>query len=461
VTPALSEKIAHTIVLAVLAGFYLAGATEHAARINTFKARGDQSGYLWDAENVYANWHGRQPPVLIGERNRMPLYAGYLALFYSPTLSDPEFFLVGKRANIYLSLALLAILYVIFIRFLPPLPAFNLLLIVAFGYFVFKAGYTQSELLFYFLFFVGFLTMFVLLAAPLALSGLLWRALVAGSVAALAELTKASVAPLVVIFLVVSLIDAVGWLSFSKRRERNAGTTSVSTHRIVGAVVVPVAFLVVLSPYLFANKRAFGRFFYNVNTTFYVWYDNWPQASVGTIKHGDGVGWPTMPAAELPSASRYWREHTVGQIAARVMHGLWNMVERSYVTYWYFGYLTLYTLLAAEVINKHRIAFSNLVRRHPAIASFLALYSITYLLGIAFYEPISGTGTTRFLLAHVLPYLFVISLLVNREPFCRSEWTVGATTVNVQHVHVFVSALLAFDLTFTIWPRLMSTYGGF
>jgi hypothetical protein len=132
-------------------------ASEHGRRVNTSKARGDQSGYLWDAENVHANWHGRQPPVVIGERNRMPLYAGFLAVFYHRDLTDPEFFEVAKRANIYLSLALLVVLALLFRRELPALVAANLTGIVMFGIFVFKAGYAQSELLFYFLFFVTFL----------------------------------------------------------------------------------------------------------------------------------------------------------------------------------------------------------------------------------------------------------------------------------------------------------------
>ena len=260
--PAVSWKIARDLVLVALAAFYLAGATEHASRVNTFKARGDQSGYLWDAENVYANWHGRNPPVLIGERNRMPLYAGYLALFYRPTISDPEFFLIGKQANIYLSLALLACLYLIFTRFLPPLPALNLLVVVAFGYFVFKAGYTQSELLFYFLFFGAFLMMILVLGARPDQPGLLWRAAAAGILAALAHLTKASVPPLVGIFLIVLAADALNRLRSDRR----------SARKLVAAVVAAVAFLAVLSPYLVDNKRAFGRYFYNVNTTFYVWY---------------------------------------------------------------------------------------------------------------------------------------------------------------------------------------------
>ena len=146
--------------------FYVVAASEHGRRVNTSKARGDQTGYLWDAENVYANWHGRQPPVVIGERNRMPLYAGFLAIFYHRDLSDPAFFEVAKKANIYLSLALVVLLAVIFFRELPPLEATNLTGIVAFGIFIFKAGYAQSELLFYFLMFVTFLGCWHLLRSP-------------------------------------------------------------------------------------------------------------------------------------------------------------------------------------------------------------------------------------------------------------------------------------------------------
>ena len=315
----MTRRLLWTLLFAGLASFYVVAATTHAHRINNFKARGDQSGYLWDAENVYANWHGRQPPILIGERNRMPLYAGYLALFYSPDISDDRFFEIGKKWNIYLSVVLLAMLGAVFRRFLPPQPAANLLLIVAFGYFVFKAGYVQSELLFYFLFFAAFVFLFKVLAAR---SGdrsrsVLGQAVAAGVFAALAHLTKAAMLPLVGIFLLVSGVFA--WRS---------------AYRAIAGLVMAAAFLAVLFPYLQENKRAFGQYFYNVNTTFYMWYDDWPQASVGTIKHGDGVGWPTMPANELPGAAKYLREHTLGQIAARVSHGFADMVDRSWKTFW-------------------------------------------------------------------------------------------------------------------------------
>src|SRR6188768_2460109 len=121
-------KAVRLVVVLALAFFYIAAATEHARVVNNFKARGDQSGYLGDAKQVYANWHGQTPAGLIGERNRMPVYAAFLALFYDPAWSDPEFFEIGKTYNIRLSLVLLALLYIVFVWHLPLIAADALIL---------------------------------------------------------------------------------------------------------------------------------------------------------------------------------------------------------------------------------------------------------------------------------------------------------------------------------------------
>jgi hypothetical protein len=163
----------------------------------------------------------------------------------------------------------------------------------------------------------------------------------------------------------------------------------------------------------------------------------------------------------LPSASRYWREHTGRQIAARIVAGFEDMTERSYKTYWYLNYVLAFLAFALVLMVKRRRAAGALVRGHPAAAAFLLMYAVVYLFGIAFYAPVSGTGTTRFLIAHLLPLLFALSLLFTREPFCRTEWTLGGLTLGMPHFHMLISAMLAFDILFVIWPRLMTTYGGF
>jgi len=167
--------------------------------------------------------------------------------------------------------------------------------------------------------------------------------------------------PMMAIFLAVCAVDALVPLP-------PAGKPRAT--KLMAAVIVAAAFLAILSPYLRTNKRVFGRYFYNVNTTFYMWYDDWPAASVGTILHGDGVGWPAMPADQLPSASRYWREHSIRQIASRVGLGFADMVERSYTTYWYLNYVVLYLAFGVTLAVRYRNACAALVRGSPPSRCF-------------------------------------------------------------------------------------------
>src|SRR5262245_9239601 len=186
----------------------------------------------------------------------MPLYAGYLALFYHRDLSDPAFFEVAKRANIYLSLVLLVALGAIFFHELPALVAANLTGIVAFGIFIFKAGYAQSELLFYFLMFLSFLGCWQLLRFP---AGRETMAIAAGTglAAELAHLTKAAMLPFVAIFLVIYLWSVASDLAGTRSR---VVKFSEARWRLAVAFTFAAAFFAVLWPYLSTSKRVFGHY---------------------------------------------------------------------------------------------------------------------------------------------------------------------------------------------------------
>lgn len=453
--------VARLALLVGLAWFYYLGATEHARVVNVSRARSDQSGYQWDAVAVYMMWHG-SPPTLIGERNRMPVYAGFQALFYDPALSPDQFFEVGKKWNIRLSLVLLALLYAIFSWHLPPLVSMNLTLIVAFGYFVFKAGYMQAELLFYFLVFITFLTFCYLLKrrGPAESAGL---GISAGVLAALAHLTKAAVLPLVAIFLTVYgtrefVLLARSWRHDAPGSRRDAFISF--GWRAAGAALLIASFLAVMYPYISNSKRVFGRYFYNVNTTFYVWYDDWPAASIGTYSHGDGVGWPTMPAQQIPGMRKYWRRHTVGQIVDRVTDGVIEMVTVSYRLYSHLKFVVMYVIFALALIAANWPVFKQVIRGNAAIFVFMLLYAVVYLAAIAFYKPISGT-TSRMLLAHIAPLMFVLSYLFARTPLRETQWKAAGVTVSPVHFHLLVAVTMGLDLGFSIWPRLMSAYAGY
>jgi hypothetical protein len=252
---AAAALVVRLALFSALAWLYVAGATMHAERVNWFKARGDQSWFLHIAQVEYRNWHGIGPPQML-RRNIMPLYPAYLALFYDPSISDPDYFVIAKRWSIRLSLALLVVLGLVFARYLPALAAANLTLIVAFGYWIFKAGYAQPELLYYFLLFLTFLACCHLL------------------------------------------------------HERRPG-------------------------------------------------------------------------------------------------------------------------------------------RSVALAAG------------AFYNPISATGTTRYIIAHLTPFFFVLAYFTTMEPFRRTTWRIGRLRIGTIHADLAVSATLAFSIVFVLWARLETTYGGF
>ena len=284
------------IVLAValasgLAWYYCTASLEHARVVNTVKARGDQSAYLFEAQILYRNWHGLNDPPVVQPRNRMPLYPAFLASFYEPAWTDWEFFDIAKAASVYLSLALLATLGVVLFWQVPWLPAANLLGNIAFGYFVFKAGYTQSELLFYTLHLLTFVACWRMFVDQRS-SRRLWYSAAAGVLGALAYLTKAATVPFAALIVVVGIGRAL--LAFVQTRE------TVSSALILAAPVsFAAAFLLVVSPYIATSKRVHGQYFYNVNSAALVWYDGYHEAAAALASYGPN-GWPPGPRSMRP-----------------------------------------------------------------------------------------------------------------------------------------------------------------
>ena len=448
----LPRLIAGVLVVTGLGYYYLAGAIEHGNAVNTSKARGDQSAYLAEAKLIYDNWHGVNDPPILQPRNRMPLYPAFLATRYDPTWSDPEFFEHAKRFNIELSVVLLVIVAVVFRRHLATLPAANLTLILAFGYYVFKAGYTQSELLFYTLHLLTFVALWHLIESKTP-GATVFYAVLAGALAALAHLTKAAMLPLAALFLVVYAIDGI--ICMIKTRK-----TPAFGWRLAGCVLFAASFLAVLYPYIANSKRVHGQYFYNLNTSALMWYDNYPQGSVQILSYGPD-GWPPGQRSARPGPLKYWREHTSAQIAARFYYGFRDMLYGSYYSFWYVKFVAVYVVCAGLLIVPGWSTFRATIKRHTALAVFLFLYAAVYGPAVAFYEPISGTGTTRFLLPHVAPVLLVLSMFFESASFRDRRWSFGGAEIGPPHVHVLLLAMMGLDLTFTLWPRLMTTYGGF
>ena len=251
--------------LILLAIPYLNAAQEHARLLNYSTKFTDQQEYLVFARNArLLNFD------YTGDHNRMPGYPFLQALFYRDGMSDAEFFEQGKRINTWLSLGLLACMFWIARRYLEKLESVLFILIIAFSLYIFKAPYFQAEISFYFLVFVGYLLMQLMLLRP----G--WLLAAAARVAlGLAHLMKASVLVGLILFAVVyagrEMLSVIRQL---RKKSLDRHTARGILMRLGMLLVVFACFLGVIFPYIRAMKHRFGHYFYNVNTTYYVWYDD-------------------------------------------------------------------------------------------------------------------------------------------------------------------------------------------
>jgi hypothetical protein len=54
-----------------------------------------------------------------------------------------------------------------------------------------------------------------------------------------------------------------------------------------------------------------------------------------------------------------------------------------------------------------------------------------------------------------------ISYLISRPDIAPAPWRLGGVRFRTAHFNGLVLTVLALDVAFRLWPRLMTTYGGF
>jgi hypothetical protein len=423
--------------LLVLAIPYYTVAVIHSHTLNYAPIFTDQASYLKFAETArLRNFN------YTGDQNRMPLYPFLQALFYQPGMSDQVFFDQGKLRNIFLSLVLLVLMYLLFRHYLGRWIGPLLAGIITFSIYIFKAPYFQVEILFYFLAFLGFVMALEMLAHPS------WKLGIAtGIVFGLAHLAKASVLPGLLlfgaIFALKLLIQALSGLR--DRAARLEKLAPLGRQLLAGALVF-VFFILVIFPYINAMKQRFGHYFYNVNTTFYIWFDTNPEAFQAEAKYHFSEQWPSqLPPDQIPSLRNYLRTHTLTQIADRFFNGLSEQIDNVLlpfsVTNYQMSYLAILCLIfLADLKNSLR-----LVRSQPYRVIFSLLYFLGYLAAFAWYSPIAPER--RFIYGLYIPFMF--SLFCALQALASSQGSgesrLGAIDLrqflNAAHFVIFLSLL--------------------
>ncbi len=430
----------------VLVFIYVLAASYHIHRVNTEIVKADQGAYISYARQMVATQYD-----VVGGRNQMPLYPAVVSLVVRADETPAELFLRAKYLNVALSLVVLFGIFALVRRTVPAFEATTLTLVVAFTVYVYRAGYVQSELVFYGLFFLSFLLALSLLAKPT------FRvAALTGVVLGVAYLTKASVLPLLAAIVFWGCVGA--WVKGTRSAERSPAIRSGAA-----VVLVAVVFLVTVFPYIQTSKERFGHWFYNVNTTLYMWADSWDEVQRVMTGTGDREHWPDVDPEMLPSPTRYFAEHTTTDIASRVANGLWTSEFRHLVEkpFGYGKYLIFYFVVAIVVAVRSRARVRELCFADGRWiqTAFVASVVLGYMLAYAFYSPI--VRGPRLILALYIPTMFSIFWLLSRKPIAEEPlWTSERHELRLDHVHIAALAMLGIDLVFRLPTVIITSFAG-
>jgi hypothetical protein len=234
-----------------------------------------------------------------------------------------------------------------------------------------------------------------------------WLAVLAGATVAVAHLAKASVLPALAIWIAVSLAQIL----WNLRVRRDSGWNDA--WRRVGMLMVVIAtFLTVLFPYIRTSKRIYGQYFYNVNSTFVMWCDSSSEAWEFLSAHGDKDQWRSLPADQLPSFAKYWREHSVPQIVRRLTRGSLNLATQNAMLIGYYKFVVALIATGAVLWVRRSGRARQLLADKPFAALFCVLFFTGYFLLYAWYDTI--VNDTRFVLSIFLPFVFAASIFVLR-----------------------------------------------
>ena len=252
----------------------------------------------------------------------------------------------------------------------------------------------------------------------------------------LAHLTKASALPALLVWIAVFGAQII-W-SF----RRKDGLPSPVPWRRAGMLLLVIAtFLAVIFPYIQTSKRIYGQYFYNVNSTFVMWCDSSTEGWNFLHAHGDKDQWRSLPPEQLPSPSKYWREHSVAQIAQRLMRGSWNLVTQNAMAIGYWKLMAAFVITGAVLVARQRERTRQLLAENPFAAAFCVLFFGGYFVLYAWYQAI--VSDTRFILSIFLPCAFAASLFLMR---LGKERVVSVAGRQLPFAQVFSALLIGLAL---------------
>lgn len=269
----------------------------------------DQGAEMWLAAlSRDSAW----PRVTDGVRH--PMWSWVARHVYS---EDKEaFFTAGKWLNTAICLVFLAVLGVLTGRRLDPLAVATLLFLTSLSILMVRGAYFQPEPLYYIFSFAAALLAWHMLkgAGP-------WTYLGFGFVGGVAYLSKPSMLPFLLAFFAAFALRIVLGLFLPRPQWKlmpNIGGLILAL-AVLGAMLIPLARY---------SAEHFGKPLFNY-TKYWMWMDDfmteaWPFQD----KYPGGAQLAKLPPEETPSASWYFKRHTAGDAAKRLLDGAQDVTAR-------------------------------------------------------------------------------------------------------------------------------------
>lgn len=414
----MKKNILKLVILATLITLFVILSSYRAFLIKRNIDTADQTAYLLEAGKLKKQNYKN---IFNTGRNRMPLYSFIVSSVYTEDITD--FYFRAITINIILSLIFLSLISLIFYQHFDFFTTVSLTSMVGLSVFISRSAFVQTEILFYFFLFFSLYFFAKLLHKPT-----LKIAVFSGILASLSFYSKASALLFVFIFTLTYLFKLI----FKK-----------SIKEIKYLIIFLLSFIILIYPYINQSKKMFGSYFYNVNSTFYMWYDSWDEALDGTnyfgIRngiqyYGDRYSYPIIPdGKETPSFSNYLKNHSTEQIKDRFEYGFSEYAKRFYYRIGRFNiknisiykgslenaydygaslFIIILLLYLITTLVFNRKSFYIYFKKYFFPILFLVTSSLGYLISLLWYSYI--VCEDRFTLAIFIPYIFFTSLFINK-----------------------------------------------
>jgi hypothetical protein len=429
-----------SLLVVLLSWFIFQQANIHSIRINDDPVWSDQLSYMELMREMKDTNY-----AVLTRGNQAPLYPFIQSFFVEQSMNDATRFRIGKEVNIALSIVALLGLFFAFQRSLSSEWSLLLTYVAGLSIFVFKAGFYQTENLYYVLSALAFISMVRVLTGA-GLKEAAWVGLWAG----LAHLAKASELPAFVLFLGMLL---VGGLLSLLRKDRQ-----LLNQAIQKLLVATVAFVIVTAPYLLYNQRHFGSPFYNVNS-YYMWFDGWDATKDWWNENAINNQVAHLPSNEIPGLNKYLREHSAEQVIGRIRYGFISIGRVLARPFNGFNYWLIFASLGLFIALVNLRELKKLSLRYRLLIPFSICFFAGYGALFNWFAQLASGNLNRYIYGLYIPFLFLIvyaleKWLASPKPLIAGRWQILPQTFKPMLIW-FAIAMLFIDMWVVIPHQIL------